>query len=134
MFLKLWSQCEIQSQYYQCENVSVLKSQSIRSSAMTSCISQIGFSNVYCTKCELAITSNHVLIESGPHLRNMLSLTDFWHTGIPGLWTQELDAELWTLSLTVVEQNQNPVSGFAWLNYWKFFGCKSLRTMVTLVL
>ena len=49
------------------------------------------------------------------------------HTGIPGLWTQELDArhwtldagvwtlgsELWTLSLTIVEQNQNPVPDFA---------------------
>ena len=54
-----------------------------------------------------------------------------WHTGIPGLWTQELDAGLWmldtghwaldtglwtmdsghwTLSFTVSEQNQNPVS------------------------
>ena len=75
-----------------------------------------------------------------------------WHTGIPGLWTQQLDAGLWTLdsgrwtlnsgrwtldaglwtldsgrwtldaglwtlSLTVVEQNQNPVSDFARLNY-----------------
>ena len=35
------------------------------------------------------------------------------HTGIPGLWTPELDVGLWTLSLTVVEQNQNPVSHFA---------------------
>ena len=56
------------------------------------------------------------------------------HTGIPGLWTQDLDAGLWTLaaglwtlgsgcwtlvaglwalSVTVVEQNQNPVSDFA---------------------
>ena len=34
------------------------------------------------------------------------------HTGIPGLWTQELDSGRWTLSLTVVEQNQNPVSDF----------------------
>ena len=45
--------------------------------------------------------------------------TFYWHTEIPGLWTQELDAELWTLDddlwtldsgpwtllLTVVEQN-----------------------------
>ena len=42
-----------------------------------------------------------------------------------GCWT--LDSRRWTLSLTVAEQNQNPVSDFAW---W----CKSLRTMVTLVL
>ena len=41
-------------------------------------------------------------------------------------WT--LDAGPWTLSLTVVEQNQNPVSDFAWLNYWKFFGYESLRS------
>ena len=58
----------------------------------------------------------------------------------PGHWT--LDAGIWTLgaifwtlssrhctlSLTVSEQNQNPVSDFAWLNYWEFFRCKSLRT------
>ena len=71
------------------------------------------------------------------------------YTGIPGLWAQELDAELWTLdsgrwsldatlwtlgsehwtlSLTVVEQNHNPVSDFAWLNYWKYFVCESQRT------
>ena len=65
----------------------------------------------------------------------------------PGLWTHDagrwmldvgcwtLDATLWTLgsgrwtlSLTVLEQNQKPVSDSAWLNYWKFFGCESLRT------
>ena len=48
------------------------------------------------------------------------------HTGIPGIWTQELDDGLetldsrcwtidsgpWTLSLTVAEQNQNPVTDF----------------------
>ena len=34
-------------------------------------------------------------------------------TGIPGLRTPELDVGLWTLSLTVVEQNKNPVSHFA---------------------
>ena len=44
----------------------------------------------------------------------------------PGLWT--LDTGLWTLSLTFAEQNQNPVSDFAWLNYWKFFGYESLRS------
>ena len=50
-----------------------------------------------------------------------------------GRWT--LDATLctlgsghWTLSLTVLEQNQKPVSDSAWLNYWKFFGCECLRT------
>ena len=55
-----------------------------------------------------------------------------WTLG-PGRWT--LDATLWTLSsehctlsLTVWEQNQNPFSYSAWLNYWKFFGCESLRT------
>ena len=37
--------------------------------------------------------------------------------GTPGLWTEELDAGHRTLSLTVVEQNQNPVSDFARLNY-----------------
>ena len=106
------------------------------------------------------------------------------HTGIPGLWTQVLDAGLWkldsgpwtldtrpwtldaglwtldaglwtldpglsmldvgrwtlhatrltlgsghwTISLTVLEQNQKPVSDSAWLDYWKFSGCESLRT------
>ena len=50
-----------------------------------------------------------------------------------GCWN--LDATLsmlgsgrWTLSLLVSEQNQNPVSDSVWLNYWKFTGCKSLRT------
>ena len=97
------------------------------------------------------------------------------HTGIPGVWTQVLDAGLWTLGsglwtldsgrwtldsgrytldaglwtldtfsencfnvskhwtllhLNISEQNQNPVSDSAWLNCWKFFGCKSLRTSV----
>ena len=42
------------------------------------------------------------------------------------LWT--LDTGNWTLSLTVSEQNQNPVSDSAWLNYWKSFGCEPLRT------
>ena len=42
------------------------------------------------------------------------------------LWT--LGSGSWTLSLTVLEQNQKPVSDSAWLNYWKFFGCQSLRT------
>ena len=44
-----------------------------------------------------------------------------------------LDATLWTLgsghrilSLFVSEQNHNPVSDSAWINYWKFFGCESL--------
>ena len=32
------------------------------------------------------------------------------------LWT--LDSGHWTLSLTVSEQNQNPVSDSAWLSYW----------------
>ena len=43
-----------------------------------------------------------------------------------GHWT--LGSGHWTLSLTVPEQNQNPVSDAAWLNYWIFFGCESLRT------
>ena len=50
-----------------------------------------------------------------------------------GRWT--LDVTLWTLgirhcalSLTVLEQNQKPVSDSAGLNYWKFFGNKSLKT------
>ena len=44
----------------------------------------------------------------------------FWHTGIPGLWIQVLDAYWrccldtnsghWKLLLTGLEQNQNPVS------------------------
>ena len=70
----------------------------------------------------------------------------FWtrHAGLlaldPGRWT--LDAEIWTLdvifwtlssrnctlSLTVSEQNQNPVFDFALLDCWEFFGCESLRT------
>ena len=38
-------------------------------------------------------------------------------------------SERWTLfHLPVSEQNQNPVSGSAWLNYWKFFRCESLGT------
>ena len=49
-----------------------------------------------------------------------------------GRWTMESGP--WTLSLTVVEQNQNPVSVFAWLNDWKFFRYESLRIMITLVL
>ena len=51
----------------------------------------------------------------------------------PGLWT--LGDTLWTLgsghwtpSSTVSEQNQKSVSDSVWLNYWTFFGCKSLRT------
>ena len=58
----------------------------------------------------------------------------------PGRWT--LDVEIWTLdvifwtlssrnctlSLTVSEQNQNPVFDFALLDCWEFFGCESLRT------
>ena len=67
------------------------------------------------------------------------------HTGIPGLWTQVLNAGLWTMdpgrwtrmlhfgrwalgtghSLTVLEQKQKPVSDSAWLNY---LGCESLGT------
>ena len=50
-----------------------------------------------------------------------------------GRWT--LDSWLWTLgsghctlSLTVLGQNQQPFSDSAWLNYWKFFRCESLRT------
>ena len=42
------------------------------------------------------------------------------------LWT--LAYRHWTLSLTVSKQNQNPISDFSWLHYWKFFGCASLRT------
>ena len=42
------------------------------------------------------------------------------------LWT--LGSGHWTLSLTVLKQNQNPVSDSAWLNYWKLFGCESRRT------
>ena len=56
-----------------------------------------------------------------------------WTLEEAGFWT--LEASLWTLSfghwtllLTGSEQNQNPESDSAWLNYWKLFGCKSLRT------
>ena len=41
------------------------------------------------------------------------------------LWT--LGSGHWTLLLTVLEQNQTPVSDSPWLNYWKFFGWESLR-------
>ena len=49
-----------------------------------------------------------------------------------GRWTLEswrwtLSSGHWILSLTVLEQNQQPVSDSAWLNYWKFFQCESLR-------
>ena len=54
-----------------------------------------------------------------------------WNLGA-GLWV--LGSGPWTLLLTVTEQNQNPVYGLASLNYWKVFQCKSLRTMITLVL
>ena len=73
--------------------------------------------------------------------------TGFW-TLDSGLWTLDsglstldvgrwaVDVTLWTLgsghwalSLTVLEQNQKPVSDSAWLNYWKFFGCESRRTL-----
>ena len=50
-----------------------------------------------------------------------------------GRWT--LDATFWTLGsghwtlyLTVLKQNQKLVSDSAWLNYWNFFGCESLKT------
>ena len=50
-----------------------------------------------------------------------------------GRWTLDttlctLGSGHWTLSLTVLEQNQKPVSDSARLNYRKFFGCESLRT------
>ena len=57
-----------------------------------------------------------------------------------GLWTLDpvpwtLDDTLWTLgsgywtpSSAVSEQNQKSVSDSVWLNYWTFFGGKSLRT------
>ena len=41
-------------------------------------------------------------------------------------WT--LGSGHWTLSLTVLEQNQKPGSDSVWLNYWKFFGYKSLKS------
>ena len=47
----------------------------------------------------------------------------------PGLWM--LDSGLWMLD-TVVDccrTERDPISDFAWLNYWKLFGCESLRTM-----
>ena len=52
----------------------------------------------------------------------------------PGRWTLDsglwnLGSEYYTLSLTFSEQNQNLVSDSAWLNYGKFFGCDSLRTL-----
>ena len=67
------------------------------------------------------------------------------YTGIPGLWTQVLNAGLWTMdsgpwtldsdatlwtlgsghSLTVLEQKQKSFSDSAWLNY---LGCESLGT------
>ena len=42
------------------------------------------------------------------------------------LWT--LVSGHWTLSLTVLEQNLKLVSDSPWLNYWKSFVSKSLRT------
>ena len=50
-----------------------------------------------------------------------------------GLWTMDstlgtLGSGHWTLSLLNSEQNQNPVSDSAWLNYWKLFCSESLRT------
>ena len=77
----------------------------------------------------------HWTLDTGPW-----TLDAAWWTLEAGPWTVDfgrwtLDATLWmlgsghwTLLLTVSEQSQNPVSDSAWLNYWKFFGCKSLRT------
>ena len=56
-----------------------------------------------------------------------------WMLG-SGCWT--VDSWCWTLgsghgtlSLTVLKQNQQPVSDSAWLNYWKFSRCESLRNL-----
>ena len=43
-------------------------------------------------------------------------------------WRWTLGSGHWTLSLTVLEQNQQPVSDSALLNYWKFCRCEFLRT------
>ena len=51
-----------------------------------------------------------------------------------GCWT--LDAGIWMLHFGCLALDtghchclfQNPVSDSVWLNYWKFTGCKSLRT------
>ena len=51
-----------------------------------------------------------------------------WTLGCGRYTLDARDTGHWTLSLTVAEQNRNPVSDFAWLDYWKFFGSESLRT------
>ena len=43
-------------------------------------------------------------------------------------WRWTLGSGHWTLTLTVLEQNQQPVSDSPWLNYWIFFRYGSLRT------
>ena len=47
----------------------------------------------FCLKL-LMLCSNH---QCFPALQNWLMSQLIRHTGIPGLWTQELDAGLWTL-------------------------------------
>ena len=100
------------------------------------------------------ILQNAILGIDYIHLWNANSWLDSWRwtlntgpwTVNSGLWTLDsgcwtLDAKVWTLdailwtlssghwtlSLTVLKQNQNPVSASAWLNYWKFFGWESPR-------
>ena len=59
-------------------------------------------------------------------LDSRLSTLDSGHWTLDAtLWT--LGSGHWTLSLIVLEQNRKPVSDSAWLNYWKFFGCESIR-------
>ena len=132
---------------------------------------------MFCSKHSITF-ENTYLVSCWFHCVDILYIKFRRHTGISGLWTQELDAGLWTLdtglwtldaglwtldsglwtldtglwtldagrwmldaslwtlgsghwtlSLTVLEQNQKPVSDSAWLNYWKFFGLESLRTL-----
>ena len=67
------------------------------------------------------LDSGHLTMESG-----RWTLDPVLWTLDDTLWT--LGSGHWTLSLFLSEQNQNPISDSAWLNYWKFFGCEFLRT------
>ena len=67
-------------------------------------------------------------LDAGPWTLN----SGHWMLG-SGCWTLDswcwtLGSGHWTLSMTVLEQDQQPVSDSALFNYWKFCRCESLRT------
>ena len=51
---------------------------------------------MFCSK-HLITFENMYLVSCWLHCVDILYIKFRWHTGIPGLWKQELDAGLWTL-------------------------------------